>query len=68
MRRVNVDGVIHTIRALAPGMKNRAYGRIVNIASNAAIGTALPGIDEGSTRSREEINGAARCGTSLKPD
>jgi hypothetical protein len=27
-----------------------------------------PGIDEGSTRSREEINGAARCGTSLKPD
>ncbi len=43
MRRVNVDGVIHTIRAVAPGMKNRAYGRIVNIASNAAIGTALPG-------------------------
>jgi hypothetical protein len=26
------------------------------------------GIDEGSTRSREAINGAARCGTSLKPD
>jgi 3-oxoacyl-[acyl-carrier protein] reductase len=43
MRRVNVDGVIHTIRAVAPGMKERNYGRIVNIASNAAIGTALPG-------------------------
>jgi 3-oxoacyl-[acyl-carrier protein] reductase len=43
MRRVNVDGVIHTIRAVAPGMKERGYGRIVNIASNAAIGTALPG-------------------------
>src|SRR5258708_39567761 len=42
MRRVNVDGVIHTIRALAPGMQERGYGRIVNIASNAAIGTALP--------------------------
>jgi len=43
MRQVNVDGVIHTIRALAPGMRQRGYGRIVNIASNAAIGTALPG-------------------------
>jgi 3-oxoacyl-[acyl-carrier protein] reductase len=43
MRRVNVDGVIHTIRAVAPGMQERGYGRIVNIASNAAIGTALPG-------------------------
>jgi 3-oxoacyl-[acyl-carrier protein] reductase len=43
MRQVNVDGVIHTIRALTPGMRERRYGRIVNIASNAAIGTALPG-------------------------
>jgi 3-oxoacyl-[acyl-carrier protein] reductase len=43
MRQVNVDGVIHTVRAVAPGMQDRGYGRIVNIASNAAIGTALPG-------------------------
>jgi 3-oxoacyl-[acyl-carrier protein] reductase len=43
MRRVNVDGVIHTIRAAAPKMQERGYGRIVNIASNAAIGTAIPG-------------------------
>jgi 3-oxoacyl-[acyl-carrier protein] reductase len=43
MRRVNVDGMIHTIRTVAPGMQERGYGRIVNIASNAAIGTALPG-------------------------
>ena len=35
--------MIHTIRAAAPGMQERGYGRIVNIASNAAIGTALPG-------------------------
>jgi 3-oxoacyl-[acyl-carrier protein] reductase len=42
MRRVNVDGVIHAIRAVAPGMQERGYGRIVNIASNAAIGAALP--------------------------
>jgi NAD(P)-dependent dehydrogenase (short-subunit alcohol dehydrogenase family) len=43
MRRVNVDGMIHAIRAVAPAMQERGYGRIVNIASNAAIGTALPG-------------------------
>jgi len=43
MRRVNVNGVINTIRAAMGGMKARGYGRIVNIASNAAIGTALPG-------------------------
>jgi NAD(P)-dependent dehydrogenase (short-subunit alcohol dehydrogenase family) len=29
LRRVNVDGVIHAIRAVAPGMQERGYGRIV---------------------------------------
>ena len=29
MRRVNVDGVINTIRAVAPGMQERGYGRSV---------------------------------------
>jgi 3-oxoacyl-[acyl-carrier protein] reductase len=43
MRAVNADGVIHTVRAVAPGMRARGYGRIVNVASNAAIGTGLPG-------------------------
>ena len=43
MRRVNVNGVINTIRAIMAGMKARSYGRIVNIASNAAIGTTLSG-------------------------
>jgi 3-oxoacyl-[acyl-carrier protein] reductase len=43
MRQVNVDGVIHTTRAVMAGMRERAYGRIVNLASVAALGTALPG-------------------------
>jgi NAD(P)-dependent dehydrogenase (short-subunit alcohol dehydrogenase family) len=43
MRRVNADGVIHTTRAVAGGMRRRRYGRIVNMASIAGIGTALPG-------------------------
>jgi 3-oxoacyl-[acyl-carrier protein] reductase len=43
MRQVNVDGVIHAIRAVMPGMRTRRYGRIVNIGSIAGIGTSLPG-------------------------
>jgi 3-oxoacyl-[acyl-carrier protein] reductase len=43
MRQVNVDGVIHTTRAVIAGMRREKYGRIINITSIAAIGTALPG-------------------------
>lgn len=43
MRQVNVDGVVHATRAVMAGMRERGYGRIVNVASIAAIGTALPG-------------------------
>lgn len=43
MTRVNVDGVIHATRAVAPSMRQRGYGRIVNISSIAGLGTALPG-------------------------
>ncbi len=40
---VNVGGVINTTRAVMAGMRERRYGRIVNVASIAALGTALPG-------------------------
>lgn len=43
MRQVNVNGVIHTVRAVMGDMKRGRYGRIVNITSIAAIGTSLPG-------------------------
>ena len=43
MRRVNVEGLIDATRAVIGGMRARRYGRIVNISSVAAIGTALPG-------------------------
>jgi 3-oxoacyl-[acyl-carrier protein] reductase len=43
MRQVNVDGVIHATRAVIGSMRARRYGRIVNLASIAAIGTALSG-------------------------
>jgi 3-oxoacyl-[acyl-carrier protein] reductase len=43
MRQVNVDGPIHTIRAVMGGMRQLGFGRIINVTSIAAIGTALPG-------------------------
>jgi NAD(P)-dependent dehydrogenase (short-subunit alcohol dehydrogenase family) len=43
MRRTNVDGLIHATRAVVPAMKERRYGRIVNITSIAGHGTTLPG-------------------------
>jgi 3-oxoacyl-[acyl-carrier protein] reductase len=43
MQRVNVYGCIHATRAVMGGMRERQYGRIINVASIAAIGTALPG-------------------------
>jgi 3-oxoacyl-[acyl-carrier protein] reductase len=43
LRQVNADGVIHATRAVMAGMRARRYGRIVNVSSIAAIGTALPG-------------------------
>ena len=43
MRRTNVDGLIHMTRAVVAGMKERRYGRIVNLSSIAGHGTTLPG-------------------------
>ncbi|MEQ1808455.1 MAG: SDR family NAD(P)-dependent oxidoreductase [Terricaulis sp.] len=36
--RINVIGPHHLVRAVWPGMRARSYGRILNIASNAALG------------------------------
>jgi 3-oxoacyl-[acyl-carrier protein] reductase len=43
MRRVNVDGLIHVTRAAAQVMRHRGWGRIVNLTSVAAHGTAMHG-------------------------
>lgn len=43
MRRINVDGLIHVTRAVVPAMKERGYGRIINLTSIAAHGTIFPG-------------------------
>jgi NAD(P)-dependent dehydrogenase (short-subunit alcohol dehydrogenase family) len=43
MRRTNVDGLVHVTRVGAQAMRQRGYGRIVNLSSIAGHGTALPG-------------------------
>ena len=43
MRRTNVDGLVAVTRAVVGGMKERGFGRIVNLTSIAALGTAMAG-------------------------
>ena len=43
MRRTNVDGLVNATRAVTPGMRARGSGRIVNLTSIAAHGTAMAG-------------------------
>jgi 3-oxoacyl-[acyl-carrier protein] reductase len=43
MRGANVDGLIQVTRAAAWRMRERKFGRIVNITSIAGHGTAMPG-------------------------
>jgi 3-oxoacyl-[acyl-carrier protein] reductase len=43
MRGTNVDGLVHVTRAVLGGMKASRYGRIINLTSIAAHGTAMAG-------------------------
>jgi 3-oxoacyl-[acyl-carrier protein] reductase len=43
MRATNVDGLVNVTRAVVEGMKQRKFGRIVNLTSVAALGTAMTG-------------------------
>ena len=44
MVEVNIKGVIRCTAAVAEGMKQRGYGRIINVSSIAALGTSMPGV------------------------
>jgi 3-oxoacyl-[acyl-carrier protein] reductase len=43
MWQVNVKGILHATAAVAPAMIERKYGRIINLSSIAALGTAFTG-------------------------
>ena len=55
LRAVNVDGVIHAVRAVMTGMRARNYGRIINISSIASYGTRMPG-NAWYAASKAEVN------------
>ncbi len=40
----NLDGTFYCSQAVAPGMKAKRYGRIINISSGAGLGISLTGI------------------------
>ena len=61
MRRVNVDGVIHTIRAVARGMQERGYGRIVNIASNEPAEALCSSDSRPAVSTPSRLHGAVRA-------
>ncbi len=43
MWKTNVKGVIYATRAVIESMSERMWGRVINLSSNAAIGTAMAG-------------------------
>ena len=43
MWAINVKGVLYCTGAVVPSMIERKYGRIINLSSNAAMGTSFPG-------------------------
>ncbi len=43
MMEVNLKGVVRCTAAVVAGMKQRGYGRIVNVSSIAALGTSMQG-------------------------
>jgi 3-oxoacyl-[acyl-carrier protein] reductase len=43
MWHTNVKGVLYCAAAVAPGMIDLGWGRVINVSSNAGVGTALPG-------------------------
>ncbi len=43
MWKTNVKGVIYATRAVIESMSERKWGRVINLSSNAAIGTAMAG-------------------------
>ena len=67
MRSVNVDGLICVTRAVAADMQTRRWGRIVNIASIAALGTISAGTTFYAATKAEVISLTRRFALVLGP-
>jgi 3-oxoacyl-[acyl-carrier protein] reductase len=67
MRCINVDGLIFMTRAVTGGMRDRGYGRIINLVSLAGIGTALKGTGFYGATKAEVIQFTKRFAMELGP-
>ena len=67
MFAVNVKGIAHCIRAAAPGMIERSWGRIVNLSSLAALGTAVAGTTPYAATKAAVLSLTKRCALELGP-
>ncbi len=68
MRRTNVDGLVQVTRAAVAPMKERRFGRIVNLSSVAAHGTALTGTTFYAATKAAVITLTRRFALELGPD
>jgi 3-oxoacyl-[acyl-carrier protein] reductase len=64
---VNVTGAFWCCQAVAPGMKARGWGRIVNISSGAGLGISLTGIQAYATAKAGLVNLTRQLAHELGP-
>ena len=64
---VNLTGTFHCCRAVAPVMKERRYGRIVNISSGAGRSTSLTGIQAYTSAKAGQIGLTRQLAQELGP-
>ncbi|HKJ92822.1 MAG TPA: SDR family oxidoreductase, partial [Longimicrobiales bacterium] len=64
---VNVTGAFNFCQAVAPGMKNAGYGRIVNISSGAGLGISKTGIQAYASAKAAQIGLTRQLAHELGP-
>jgi 3-oxoacyl-[acyl-carrier protein] reductase len=64
---VNVEGAFFASRAVAPGMKKKASGRIIVIASRAGLGVSLTGIQSYGTAKAAQLGLVRQLAHELGP-
>jgi len=64
---VNVTGAFYLSQAVAPGMKQARYGRIVNISSGAGLGVSLTGIQAYASAKAAQIGLTRQLAHELGP-
>ena len=68
IQAVNVEGAFFASRAVAPGMKKKAKGRIVVIASRAGLGVSLTGIQSYATAKAAQLGLVRQLAHELGPN